>query len=105
MGQDITRWRPAEYGLWTIAATLLEIKRDDGNVFVCVHVNQISYYICLQSNRIIISGGLATTDESHIVFRQPSYELEAFRATLLSARMSLSQQVRRAVKRRNSIAT
>lgn len=64
MGQGITRWRPAEYGLWTIAATLLEIKRDDG--------------------------GLATTDESQIVFRHPSYELEAFRAILLSARMSIA---------------
>ena len=30
VGRHITRWKPAEYGLWTLAATMLEIKRNEG---------------------------------------------------------------------------
>ncbi|CAM0950726.1 unnamed protein product [Alopecurus aequalis] len=81
VGQHITRWKPAEDGLWTLAATMLEIKKAEG--------------------------GLSTTDESHIIFQQPCYQLEAFRATLVStvaARRSLSNQVRQAVNIRNVLA-
>ena len=58
----------------------------------------------LQSNPRSIAGGLATTDETQFVFQQPSYELEAFRATLIADRLALSWQVRDAVNLRNEIA-
>ena len=34
VGRHITRWRPAENGLWTLAATMLEVKRAEGNMSV-----------------------------------------------------------------------
>ena len=56
------------------------------------------------SNQLIIVGGLATTDESQIIFQQPSFELETFRSTLVASPMFLSQQVREAVRIRNMVA-
>lgn len=102
--RHITSWKPAEHGMWTLAATLLKVNWTEGDVFVLIFKSYLIYMF--QSNNKI-TGGLATTYESQIAFRphnQPSYELEASRAALHAARGSLSRQVKQAVNLRNRVA-
>lgn len=81
VGRHITRWRLAELEMWTLAATLLEVKQ--------------------------MEGGLSTTDESRFVFpphNQAGYALEMSRAMFDATRGRLSRHVREAVTFRNTVA-
>ena len=49
--RHITSWKPAEYGMWTLAATLLKVNWTEGDEFVLIFKSYLIYMF--QSNKKI----------------------------------------------------